>query len=213
MGWTEDRVNLLRKLWEEGRSASQIAKELGGVNRNQVIGKIHRLGLAGRAMPAIPKRTYSAQSLPARIGVGQNRARQTIVEASARKVFVSHATKQDGTRATSLANSLEAIGCGCWIAPRDIPAGAEWNKTVLRAVEASAVFLLLVSNAAAESAFVQAEVHRALDCRIQVLQVMLDANVDTASIDMRLLRVQRVDATNCADDEIARRIVTAIGSL
>jgi hypothetical protein len=105
MGWTEDRVKLLRKLWDEGRSASQIAKELGGVNRNQVIGKIHRLGLAGRAMPVVPKRTYSAQSLGDHIAVGQAQARQTIVEASARKVFISHATKQDGTRAISLANS------------------------------------------------------------------------------------------------------------
>jgi len=213
MGWTEERVNLLRKLWDEGRSASQIAKELGGVNRNQVIGKIHRLGLAGRAMPIVPKRTYSAQSLGDHIAVGQTQARQTIVEASARKVFISHATKQDGTRAMSLTNSLEAIGCGCWIAPRDVPAGAEWNKTVLRAVEGSAIFLLLVSHAAAESAFVQAEVHRALDCRLHVLQVMLDTDVDAASIDMRLIRVQRIDATNCTDDDLARRIVTAIGSL
>ena len=49
MGWSEERVALLRKLWAEGLSASQIAKQLGGVTRNAVIGKVHRLGLAGRA--------------------------------------------------------------------------------------------------------------------------------------------------------------------
>jgi GcrA cell cycle regulator len=49
MGWTEDRVELLKKLWADGLSASQIASRLGGVTRNAVIGKVHRLGLAGRA--------------------------------------------------------------------------------------------------------------------------------------------------------------------
>ncbi len=48
MSWTEDRVVLLKKLLGEGMSASQIAKELGGVTRNAVIGKIHRLGLSNR---------------------------------------------------------------------------------------------------------------------------------------------------------------------
>jgi len=47
--WTDDRVELLKKLWSEGQSASQIAAELGGITRNAVIGKVHRLGLSGRA--------------------------------------------------------------------------------------------------------------------------------------------------------------------
>jgi GcrA cell cycle regulator len=47
--WTDDRVGLLKKLWADGLSASQIAAELGGISRNSVIGKVHRLGLAGRA--------------------------------------------------------------------------------------------------------------------------------------------------------------------
>jgi GcrA cell cycle regulator len=54
--WTEERVELLRKLWTEGLSASQIAKQLGGVTRNAVIGKVHRLGLQGRATPSRPAR-------------------------------------------------------------------------------------------------------------------------------------------------------------
>ena len=49
MTWTDERVELLKKLWADGLSASQIAAELGGVTRNAVIGKVHRLGLAGRA--------------------------------------------------------------------------------------------------------------------------------------------------------------------
>jgi len=59
MAWTEDRVEVLTKLWAEGLSASQIATKLGGVTRNAVIGKVHRLGLSGRAKPSRPatKRT------------------------------------------------------------------------------------------------------------------------------------------------------------
>jgi GcrA cell cycle regulator len=58
-GWTEDRVETLKKLWTEGLSASQIAKHLGGVTRNAVIGKVHRLGLAGRAAPSRPIKRIS----------------------------------------------------------------------------------------------------------------------------------------------------------
>ena len=52
MSWTDERVELLKKMWGEGQSASQIAKELGGVTRNAVIGKVHRLGLSNRATAA-----------------------------------------------------------------------------------------------------------------------------------------------------------------
>src|ERR1700760_961415 len=57
MGWTDERVELLKKLWQEGLSASQIAKQLGGVTRNAVIGKVHRLGLSGPAAPPPPSRS------------------------------------------------------------------------------------------------------------------------------------------------------------
>src|SRR5665213_3612467 len=56
MGWTDERVEMLKKLWLDGHSASQIAKQLGGVTRNAVIGKVHRLGLSGRATPSSPPR-------------------------------------------------------------------------------------------------------------------------------------------------------------
>lgn len=49
MTWTDERVELLKKLWSDGLSASQIAGRLGGVTRNAVIGKVHRLGLSGRS--------------------------------------------------------------------------------------------------------------------------------------------------------------------
>jgi GcrA cell cycle regulator len=66
MGWTEERVELLKKLWLEGLSASQIAGILGeGVTRNAVIGKVHRLKLSGRAKPASSAPRARAASRPA----------------------------------------------------------------------------------------------------------------------------------------------------
>lgn len=56
MAWTDERVELLKNLWAEGLSAAQIANKMGGVTRNAVIGKVHRLGLSGRATPAKPQR-------------------------------------------------------------------------------------------------------------------------------------------------------------
>jgi GcrA cell cycle regulator len=54
MSWTEERIATLTKMWEGGATASQIADELGGVSRNAVIGKAHRLGLKARPSPVKP---------------------------------------------------------------------------------------------------------------------------------------------------------------
>ena len=51
MSWTDQRIDQLKALWEKGLTASQIAEELGGVSRNAVIGKAHRLGLKSRPSP------------------------------------------------------------------------------------------------------------------------------------------------------------------
>src|SRR6202140_446027 len=69
MSWTDERVELLKKLWGDGLSATQIAAELGGITRNAVIGKVHVLGLSGRARaPATaapgPRRPGSASRPP-----------------------------------------------------------------------------------------------------------------------------------------------------
>jgi GcrA cell cycle regulator len=54
MSWTDERIERLKKMWSEGSTASQIADELGGVSRNAVIGKAHRLGLDARPSPVKP---------------------------------------------------------------------------------------------------------------------------------------------------------------
>ncbi|MBO6550152.1 MAG: GcrA cell cycle regulator [Rhizobiales bacterium] len=78
MSWTDERVEILTKLWAEGLSASQIAGRLGGVTRNAVIGKVHRLGLSGRATtsrakPARARKHKTArQSNSPRLGLFSN---------------------------------------------------------------------------------------------------------------------------------------------
>ena len=64
MEWTEQRIDILRKLWGQGQTASQIAAILGGITRNAVIGKAHRLGLTGRPSPI--KREAGASPQPRR---------------------------------------------------------------------------------------------------------------------------------------------------
>lgn len=77
MNWTDERVELLRKLWSEGLSASQIAAQIGGVSRNAVIGKVHRLKLSGRgkqnaAQPRAKKPVQSTQSAPRATSAGRS---------------------------------------------------------------------------------------------------------------------------------------------
>ena len=73
MSWTDERVGLLKQLWLDGKSASQISTILGGgVTRNAVIGKVHRLGLAGRpkvsSVASAPVRSSRIRVSPQRLG-------------------------------------------------------------------------------------------------------------------------------------------------
>lgn len=73
MSWNDERVELLKKLWAEGLSASQIAGRIGAVTRNAVIGKVHRLGLSGRATTTRMK-SHRPRPRPAIAnGVGQGK--------------------------------------------------------------------------------------------------------------------------------------------
>jgi GcrA cell cycle regulator len=65
MNWTDERVERLKRLWADGLSASQIAAQLGGVSRNAVIGKVHRLCLPGRAKAGGNSATARAVKRPA----------------------------------------------------------------------------------------------------------------------------------------------------
>ena len=67
MAWTDERIKQLRQLWSEGQSASKIAEKLGGVTRNAVIGKIHRLGLSNRSENSEKKIITKKRGRPAKV--------------------------------------------------------------------------------------------------------------------------------------------------
>lgn len=80
VNWTDERVEKLKKLWSEGLSASQIAAQLGGVSRNAVIGKVHRLSLPGRAKAGgtTAARSQKRATVPGHAGhSGQSRTQTT----------------------------------------------------------------------------------------------------------------------------------------
>jgi GcrA cell cycle regulator len=82
MSWTEERIERLKAMWTEGSTASQIADELGGVSRNAVIGKAHRLGLEARPSPVKPGEEKDAPKKAAKTAAAKP-ARPARVESSA----------------------------------------------------------------------------------------------------------------------------------
>ena len=112
MGWTDERVELLKKLWQDGLSASQIAKQLGGVTRNAVIGKVHRLGLSGRAAPSKPARTVFKAPRPARPVTAAPSAPRRIADASTALVAAPTPSRYvDETPGTATVLTLGAHMC------------------------------------------------------------------------------------------------------
>ncbi len=95
MSWTDERIERLKAMWTKGSTASQIAEELGGVSRNAVIGKAHRLGLESRPSPVkageekekkakpapAPKAAKPAASAPAKAGTAAATPREPVAEA------------------------------------------------------------------------------------------------------------------------------------
>lgn len=106
MGWTDERVELLKKLWMEGLSASQIAAELGeGVTRNAVIGKVHRLKLSARAKPTNTAPRARPASRPAPRRVASPSASMSGSSANTARPRVSTAPRPQVMGATALAAS------------------------------------------------------------------------------------------------------------
>lgn len=91
MSWTEERVSLLRRLWGEGHTAAEIAKQLGGVTRNAVIGKAHRLKLSNRVSP------IQQNKKPANKNVERKSVKRTVSSASPLPVPTKSSAKKAPT--------------------------------------------------------------------------------------------------------------------
>lgn len=99
-GWTDERVERLTKLWLDGLSASQIAKQLRGVTRNAVIGKVNRLGLEGREAPYKPGAPARPKRAPPvrRLRVAGNGAVFAVADAQAPTVVIPFREEPPGIR-------------------------------------------------------------------------------------------------------------------
>jgi len=111
MNWTEERVEQLKRLWAEGFSASQIAAQLGGVTRNAVIGKAHRLKLAGRTKTQ-PRPRKAVANANAALEVGTAGKKETKAQFSppSRPVVAGGSTVAGGRSRRRPAGGVHVIG-------------------------------------------------------------------------------------------------------
>ena len=106
MSWTHDRIKTLMRLWNDGLSASEIATELGGVTRNAILGKVHRLGLPGRAKSRSPQTVFHQKAAAAHAVFGSpsgdgQRKHSPIRKAQTRAgdcLALDHGTRDDRER-------------------------------------------------------------------------------------------------------------------
>ena len=107
MSWNDERVELLKKMWGEGQSASQIAKELGGVTRNAVIGKVHRLGPSNRSGSGGPAASAGNADTKSE-GRPETKATKTVSK-PAPKLTPKPETTSDPTPVTAQSSRIKAI--------------------------------------------------------------------------------------------------------
>ncbi|MDJ0978662.1 MAG: GcrA family cell cycle regulator [Erythrobacter sp.] len=133
MSWTDERIETLKKMWEGGSTASQIAEELGGVSRNAVIGKAHRLGLKSRPSPVkanekkkAAKKTSSKASAAARKGAEKtaNPATKATAKGSPKKEkAASSSPAQDAKPTASAAIPTQPVPNPSSVLPKIVSVG------------------------------------------------------------------------------------------
>ena len=107
-------------------------------------------------------------------------------------IFISHSSRDYGT-AKRFCDTFEACGLGCWIAPRDIPYGAEWAEAIVRGIRASSILLVLITKHSVVSKHVIREINAAVQNDIQVLYVKLDAAPLSDGLVYYLDVLQKID--------------------
>jgi len=123
--------------------------------------------------------------------------------------FVSYATL-DKDAAFRLCQLLEEQRIGCWIAPRDVPPGADYGESIIRAIEGTKATLLLLSGHANASIHVAHEVERATSKRKRVIPVRLEDVQPSASLELHLATAQWVDAWRLSSAQLAAQLASVV---
>jgi Tol biopolymer transport system component len=129
-----------------------------------------------------------------------------------RDVFISHAG-DDASVAIEVCALLEKRGLKCWMAPRDVAAGSEWDEAILDAIETSRVFLLILSRSANDSQYVKNEVNRAFSQRKPIVTFRLEEVVPGRSLELYLARHHWTDAFPPPMGARVERLATSITAL
>lgn len=111
----------------------------------------------------------------------------------AKDVFISHSTS-DKSAADAVVKRLEAAGATCWIAPRDIPPGAEWVTSIMKGIGAARIMVLIYSKSANESGYIQREVSRAVAKKTYLIPLRLDKTPPTEELEFLISTYQWLDA-------------------
>jgi TolB-like protein len=125
------------------------------------------------------------------------------------RVFISYAS-QDASVAAALVERLEAEGIACWIAPRDVKAGAQYADAIVRAISSTRAFVLVLSESAIASSHVSKEVERASSKRRPIIALRIDAAPLTPALEYFLSESQWVDAQAGSMEPAYKKLIGAI---
>src|SRR6202011_526497 len=127
-------------------------------------------------------------------------------------VFISYAS-QDAAVANAVVGTLERSGIKCWIAPRDVPAGAPYADGIIRAINGSKALVLVLSKNAVSSPHVGKEVERASSKRRPIVVLRTDATPLTPTLEYFLSESQWIEAGAGAADAASAKLVVAVQPL
>jgi serine/threonine protein kinase len=135
--------------------------------------------------------------------------RQAAQPPARKEAFLSYASP-DGTAAHELCRLLEERGVNCWIAPRDVPLGADYGDAIIAALEETHTTLLLLSEHSNASTHVRHEIERATSKRKRVIPVRLREIVPAGSMELHLSTSQWIDAFRLPLDQVANQLAGAL---
>src|SRR6266404_6677700 len=124
-------------------------------------------------------------------------------------VFISYAS-QDAAAASALVEALERQGVGCWIAPRDVKAGAQYADAIVRAISGAKAFVLVLSESAIASSHVSREIERASSKKRPIIALRIDAAPLTPALEYFLSESQWVKAQTGSMEAAYVKLIDAI---